>query len=110
MATTKQMNIKNRTYYFYNGLINIKDFDPKMLKLDKKTYKNIDMYYIGNITKKPECNINIGNLLYLLVNRIDGFTEEKRQKKYLNIVFTDRNNDVLKKYAEVWSGIKDQIE
>ena len=34
--TTKQLNIKNRTYYFYNELINIKDFDPRLLKLDKK--------------------------------------------------------------------------
>ena len=30
------MNIKNRTYYFYNDLINIKDFEAKLLKLDKK--------------------------------------------------------------------------
>ena len=37
MTTTRQMNIKNRTYYFYNDLINIKDFDAKLLKLDKKT-------------------------------------------------------------------------
>ena len=44
------MNIKNRTYYFYNDLINIKDFDPKLLKLDKNPYKNIDIYYIGYIT------------------------------------------------------------
>ena len=36
MGITKQVNIKNRTYYFYKGLINIKDFDPKLLKLDKK--------------------------------------------------------------------------
>ena len=35
--TTKQIDIKNRTYYFYNDLINIKNFDPNMLKLDKKT-------------------------------------------------------------------------
>ena len=34
--TTRQMNIKNRTYYFYNDLINIKDFDVKNLRLDKK--------------------------------------------------------------------------
>ena len=52
MGTPKQMNIKNRTYYFYNDLINIKDFDPKLLKLDKKLYKNIDIYYSGYITKK----------------------------------------------------------
>ena len=46
------MNIKNRTYYFYNDLTNIKDFDPKLLKLDNKSYKNIDIYYIGYITEK----------------------------------------------------------
>ena len=54
MVTTKEMNIKNRIYYFYNVLINIKDFDPKSLKLEKKSYKNIDIYYIGYITKKDE--------------------------------------------------------
>ena len=52
MVTAKQMNIKNRTYYFYNDLINIKDFDLKMLKLDKKSFKNIGVYYIGHTTKK----------------------------------------------------------
>ena len=46
------MNIKNRTYYFYNDLINIKDFDSKLLKLDKTTSMNIDIYYIGYVTQK----------------------------------------------------------
>ena len=36
MAITKQMNIKNRNYYFHNDLIKLFDFDPNMLKLDKK--------------------------------------------------------------------------
>ena len=97
MVTTKQMNIKNKTYYyFYNDLINIKDFDPKLLKLDKKSYKNIDIYYIEYITKKDEYKINSENSFYLLVHRIDGFTEEKRGNKYLNIAFTNSNNKVLK--------------
>ena len=52
MVTTKQLNIKNRTYYFYNDLINIKDFDPTLLKLDKKLFNDISTYYIGYITKK----------------------------------------------------------
>ena len=52
MITTKQINIKNKTYYFYNELINIKDFDPKLLKLHKKTSMDIDIYYIGYVTKK----------------------------------------------------------
>ena len=52
MVITKQMNIKNRSYYFYNGLINIKHFDPKLLKLDQKTSMSLGIYYIGYITKK----------------------------------------------------------
>ena len=39
METTKQINIKNRTCYFYNGIIDIETFDSNMLKLVKKTYK-----------------------------------------------------------------------
>ena len=83
MAITKQMNIKNRTYYFYNDFINLFDFDPNMLKLDKKTFKGINIDYIGYVTKKEEYNINGVNPLYLLVYRTDGFIEEKRGNKYL---------------------------
>ena len=52
MVTTKQLIIKNRTYYFYNDLINLEDFDPSLLKLDKKSFNYISMYYIGYVTKK----------------------------------------------------------
>ena len=52
MGEVKQINIKNRTYYFYNDIIDLKDFDAKLLKIDKKSYKNIDIYYIGYITIK----------------------------------------------------------
>ena len=117
MVTTKQMNIRNRTYYFYNDLINIKDFDPKLLTLDKKSFKNIGVYYIGYITKKDEYKINSVNPFYLLVHRIDGFIEEEEEEeeeeegsKYLNIASTDSNSEVIKKCEEVWSGIKDCIE
>ena len=52
MREVKQINIKNRAYYFYNNIINLKDFDARLLKVDKKSYKNIDIYYIGYITIK----------------------------------------------------------
>ena len=39
MGTVKQINIKNQTYYFYNDMINIKNFDPILLKIDRKSYK-----------------------------------------------------------------------
>ena len=63
-----------------------------------------------DISQKDECRINNVNPLYLLVHRIEGFIEGKEESKYLNIALADSNSEVLKKYAEVWSGIKDQIE
>ena len=48
----KQINIKSRTYYFFNDMINIKDFDSSLLKIDKKSYKNIGIDNLGYITKK----------------------------------------------------------
>ena len=54
MVTTKQLNIKNRTYYFYDDLINLKKFDPSLLKLDKKLSTDISIYYIGYVAKKTE--------------------------------------------------------
>ena len=109
---TKQLNIKNRTYYFWDDQKNIKNFDPALLKLDKKSSIGANIYYIGYATKKPEHNINSVNPLYLVIGEIDEFIENSFENgsKYLNIALTDSNNEVLKKYAEVWRGIKDQIE
>ena len=108
--TVRQMNIRNSTYYFYNDLINIKDIDSRLLKLDKKTSMGLGIYYIGYIIKKPEWNVNSVNPLYLMINRIDGFIEENDGNKYLSIANTEINSEVLKKYAEVWSRIKDCIK
>ena len=52
MGEVKQINIKNGTYYFYNDQINLKDFDTSLLKIDKKDYNQIDIYYIGYVTLK----------------------------------------------------------
>ena len=59
----KQLNIKNRTYYFYDDIIDLKDFDPSLLKLNKKSVMDINIYYIGYVTKKLEYNINSVNPL-----------------------------------------------
>ena len=71
MGVVKQIDIKNRTYYFYNDMINIKKFDSNLLKIDKKSYKDIGIYNIGYITiKKIDDyeNIYSVNPLYLIVN------------------------------------------
>ena len=59
MGNIKEINIKNRTYYFFDDMINIKDFDPNLLKIDKKSYKNIDIYYIGYVTMKDSDYVKI---------------------------------------------------
>ena len=52
MGYIKEVNIKNKKFFFFNGMINIKDFDSNLLKIDKKSYKNIGIYNIGYITIK----------------------------------------------------------
>ena len=67
MGTVKQINIKNRTYYFYSDIIDLKNFKSNLLKIDKKSYKNIGIYNIGYITikKTDDCeNISSVNPLY----------------------------------------------
>ena len=52
MGNIKQFNIENRIYYFFNDKINSKSFEPNLLEMEKKLYKNIDIYYIGHVTIK----------------------------------------------------------
>ena len=80
MGEVKQINIKNRTYYFYNDMIGIKNFDAKLLKIDKKSYKDIGIYNIAYITKKETDdyeNIYSVNPLYLFIDYASGYIEEK---------------------------------
>ena len=75
MGNIKEINIKNRPYYFFDDMINIKDFDPTLLKIDKNSYKNIDIYYIGCITVTDfyYVEINSVNPLHLIISEIGGY-------------------------------------
>ena len=56
MGTIKQIDIKNWTCYFYNGIIELKKFDSSLLKIDKKSYKDVGIYNTGYITIKKNGN------------------------------------------------------
>ena len=76
MGEIKQINIKNRTYYFYNDIVNLKDFDTRLLKVDGKSYKKIDIYYVGYIAIKENDDyesIYSMNPLYLRINHASGY-------------------------------------
>ena len=107
--TTRQLNIRDRTNYFYNDLINVLNFEANNLELDKKSWKDIDIYYIGYVDKnKPsEWKLNSVNPLYLIVNRVYGTVLEKNGIKFLSI---DKGDAVLKKYDQVFAGIKHHIK
>ena len=99
MGVVKQTDIKNRTYYFYNEMINIKKFDSNLSKIDKKSYKDMDIYNIRYITiKKIDDYENIYSLylLYLTVDHASGYIEEKEVNKYLLFDSTDENKELLK--------------
>ena len=113
MGVVKQIDIKNRTYYFYNDMIDIKKFDSNLLKIDKKSYKDIGIYNIGYITiKKIDDyeNIYSANPLYLIVNHANGYIEEKGVNRYLIFDSTNENKELLKNTMIFGNGIRDKIK
>ena len=84
-----------------------------MLKIDKEHYKGINIYYIGytTIKKIDDCkNIHSVNPLYLLIDHASGYIEEKGVNKYLVFDSTDENKELLKKYNDVFNGIRNKIK
>ena len=83
MGQVKEINIKNETYYFFDDMINIKKFHSNLLKIGKKSNKDINIYYIGYITikKSGDCeNIHSINLLHLIIHSATGHFKEKTMK------------------------------
>ena len=111
MGNIKEINIKSHTYYFFNDIINIKNFDSSLPKRDKKSFENIDIYSIRYIeTKKVDDYENIYSVNPLcLMSKEDRYIEQKDGNEYLIFGSTDENKEVLKKYTELWDGIKNEI-
>ena len=101
MGSIKEINIKEQTYYFYNDIIDLKTFDSKNLKLDKKMYKDLDIYNIGYVTIKKigDCyDVDSVNPLYLRIDNASGYIAKKESNKYLIFDSTDENKELLKRY------------
>ena len=85
MGEVKQINIKNRTYYFYNDIIDLKNFEPNLLKIGKKSYKNIDIHSIGYITIKKiddfESIYSVNPLYLSITHEVD--TLKKKMEIYI---------------------------
>ena len=109
---------KNQTYYFHNGIINVEESESNLLKIGTKSYKHIDIYYIGYVTiKKVDDSENIDsvNPLYLKSGKVDGHIEcnsikEKNRNTYLVFDSTDENNEVLKSIQNFGMGLKMKLK
>ena len=99
----KDVSIKNHTYYFFDDIVNIKNFDPSNIKIDEISYKNILIYYIRYVTIKDLKNVKINNVnpLYLIFNKVNGYFEEINGNKYLTLISTNESKENFKKYEEL---------
>ena len=85
MGEVQKINTKYQTYYFYDDMINIKNFHSNLLKIDKKSHKDIDIYCIGYIMIKSFSNCeNICSLspLHSIIHSAAGHFKEKIDEKY----------------------------
>ena len=85
----RDINVNNQTYYFFNDIINIENFDLNNIKIDEKSYKNILIYYIGYATIKEYLKIYSVNPLYLIFRYVNGCFEEINGNRYLRLVPTN---------------------
>ena len=110
MEITKEIYIKNQIYYFYNDIINLDEFDESKIKVDKKDFNDIDIYYLGCVHKKKisECNVmNSVNPLYLRIIDIQGQFEKGKDDAWY-LVISDKD-DVYKKLVHTLKNIKNKI-
>ena len=107
----KDVNIKSRTYYFFNDVINVENLDPNNIEIDEKSYKEILIYYIGYVMIKDSKCVKIYsvNPLYLIFSKVNGYFEEINKNKYLTLVPTNESKEKIKQHEELWSQIRDLI-
>ena len=100
----KQLILKKRSYYFFNNLILLKDFNKTKLKIVKHDCVDRYVHHIDYVK-----NINNVNPLCLIIPEFYGYIEEHEGLKYLNIALTEMNNDALSEYKKMWDGILEQV-
>ena len=114
MGNVKEISIlfKSHILFFLKTWSKSKSFNSNLIKIDKKSYKNIDIYYIGYVTIKSISdyeNIHSVYPLYPIIGKSDGYKEESNGNKYLVFASKDKK-EVLTKCTELWNGIKNLIK
>ena len=105
----KDRSIKNHTYYFFDDIINIKNFDLNNIKIVEKLYKNILIYYVQFVTINDlkYVKIDIVNSLCLIFSKVNKYFEEINKNKYLMLVPTNKSKEIIKNMKNC--GVKSEI-
>ena len=96
MSSVREINIKNRTYYILDDMINIKYIDPDKIKIDEKSHKNIVIYSIGYVTT------NRVKSSYLIINKVNGYIDEHDENKYLTLLQFHKGTNTLCMENGIW--------
>ena len=106
----KEMDIINQTYYFFDDIINIKNFDLNNIRIDEKSYKRhcYLLHQICDDQNSKYVKINSAISLYLIFNKVNGYFEKINGNKYLMLVPTNENKAKMKKNMKNY-GLKSEI-
>ena len=111
MSLGKDIDINNLTYYLFNDIINVKNFDSNNIEIDEKSYKHVLIYYIAFVTMKDLKYLKTSsvNPLYRLFSKVNGYFEEVNGNTYLTLVANNESEEEIKTYEELCSKIRDLI-
>ena len=103
--------IKNTSYYFWNNMIYLDDFDLKLVKVVRRESRiGVDIYYIGYVVNKPQYDINSVNPLYLIMRNLVGRIEKIEGSSDRYLVVDESSKKVISVFDKLWKFIKDEID
>ena len=106
----KSLKIKNQSYYFWNDIIFIDDFDIKFVEIVKRESRiGVDIYYIGYVVNKLEYDINSANPFYLTVKSLLGRVEKRNESSDMYLVIDKSNTEVINVFNTLREYIEDKI-
>ena len=106
----ESLKIKNTSYYFWNDMVYLDDFDVKLVKVVRRESRiDVDIYCIGYVVDKPQYNINSVNPLYLIIRSLVGLIEKIEGSSDRYLVVVESNKKVINVFDKLWKFIKDEI-
>ena len=106
----ESLKIKNTSYYFWNDIVYLDDFDFDLIKIVQRESRiGVDIYYIGYVVNKPQYDINSVNPLYLIIRNLVGRIEKIEGSSDRYLVVDESNKKVINVFDKLWKFIKDEI-